>query len=281
MFVPRIAPEEAPQGYMARRTAISEQATGVDGIPATIDYRVEEHATWKHIHELLAPVWDRYAAEQMHIARAQLDLPIDHIPQLAFVSERLEPLTGFRYIAVPGTVPGLSFFGALGRRLFSSTQFIRWSGSIDYTEQPDLVHEVGGHAVSLANPELAELHQLAGLASTAAPDQLTEIAAVFWYSVEFGVVREGAQWKAYGTGLLSSPGELAWFVDNAEIRPLDVAEMIATPYDISTYQPIIFGASDLDEVHQMVGDYYRSLIANSTGTQSNSNHSEGASLVSP
>ena len=280
MFVPRVAPQAAPERYLARRSEIADQAAGVDGVPATIVYQAEEHETWRIIHELLAPVWDHHAAESMHEARAALGLPADHIPQLDVVTAQLEPLTGFRYVAVPGTVPGLDFFGALGRKLFSSTQFIRWSGSIEYTEQPDLVHEVGGHAVSLANPKLAELHQLAGQASITAPHQLTAIAAVFWYSIEFGVVREAGQWKAYGTGLLSSPGELGWFADHAEVRPLDIADMIATPYDISTYQPIVFGASSLDEVHKTVGDYFRSLI-DEAGNPTSLNSSQGAPLVSP
>lgn len=283
MFVPRIAAEAAPADYRDRRATIAEQATGVEGVPAIIEYNAEEHETWRHIHELLQPVWDRHVAEPLHVARDNLDLPRDHIPQLDLVSEQLEPLTGFRYIAVPGTVPGLAFFGALGRQLFSSTQFIRWSGSIEYTEQPDLVHEVGGHAISLANPDLAELHRLAGLASIAAPDHLTEIAAVFWYSIEFGVIREASEWKAYGTGLLSSPGELGWFAHHAHVRPLDIAEMITTPYDISTYQPTIFGASSLDEVRETVGDYYRSVIASAGPSENEPNPKRtlGASLVSP
>lgn len=280
MFVPRLAPKAAPPEYVARRAAIAERAAGVDGIPVLIDYLAEEHQTWRHIHELLAPVWDRYAAAPLHVARAALGLPVDHIPQLDLVSERLEPLTGFRYAAVPGTVPGLAFFGALGRKLFSSTQFIRWFGSVHYTEQPDLVHEVGGHAVSLADPRLAELHELAGLAALAAPDRLTEIAAVFWYSIEFGVVREAGKWKAYGTGLLSSPGELGWFADHAQIRHLNIAEMISTPYDISTYQPVVFGASGLDEVHEVVGDHYRSIIV-SANDKPISRSPQGVFYVSP
>jgi phenylalanine-4-hydroxylase len=161
---------------------------------------------------------------------------------------------------VPGTVSGLDFFGALGRKIFSSTQFIRWSGSSDYTPAPDVLHEVGGHAVSLAHPQLAELHRLAGLASTAAPTMLTEIASVFWYSVEFGVVASSDGWKAYGTGLLSSPGELGWFTGHAQIRPLDIAAMIATRYDINCYQPVLFGADSLNQVTDVVGGYFTTLI---------------------
>lgn len=280
MFVPRIAPAEASPHYRQRRSAIAAAATGVDGHPVTIEYLAEEHLTWRRIHEMLAPVWDRHVAEPLRAARAALDLPTNRIPQLDFVSERLEPLTGFRYVSVPGTVPGADFFGALGRKHFSSTQFIRWSGSLEYTEQPDLVHEVSGHAVSLADPCLADLHQLAGRASLAAPHLLTEIAAVFWYSIEFGVVQEAGQWKAYGTGLLSSPGELGWFCDHAGIRPLNIVEMIGTPYDVSTYQPIIFGASGLDEVHETVGSYYWSVI-DGAGDTPHSPPLQGASRVSP
>ena len=186
---------------------------------------------------------------------------MNRIPQLSAVSKRLEILSGFRYASVGGTVPGHDFFAALGDRVFSSTQFIRWSGRPGYTPEPDVLHEVGGHAVSLANPTLAELHRLAGLASLAAPSQLTAIASVFWYSVEFGVLTAADGPKAYGAGLLSSPGELSWFADHAEIRKLDIDAMISTAYDISCFQPVLFGADSIDHVFDAVGSYYRRLIA--------------------
>lgn len=260
MLIPEHVVVEAPSSYLERQHEIAARATGAVGVPCEITYTAEEHATWAQVQDMLDPLWHRYAAAPLQVAKAALDLPSDHIPQLELVSDRLGPRTGFRYAAVPGTVPGHDFFAALAQRVFSSTQFIRWAGSPLYTPEPDVVHEVGGHAISLANPQLAELHRLAGLASLVAPSMLTPIAAVFWYSVEFGVVAESEGWKAYGTGLLSSPGELAWFDGKATVQPLDIVAMISTPYDINRYQPVLFGAGSLDEVYDVVGGFYTNII---------------------
>lgn len=260
MLVPVAPPEQAPASYLARQAYIASLSTGVDSTPVPVEYTAEENGTWRSVQELLDPVWNRYAAPELLEARQAIDLPRNEIPQLALVTERVEPLTGFRFASVPGTVSGHAFFGALADRVFSSTQFIRWSGSPGYTPEPDVLHEVGGHANALANPVLAQVHQLAGQASLAAPALIDTIAAVFWYSVEFGVVRSNHEWKAYGAGLLSSPGELGWFADHADIRPLDIDQMMSTPYDISAYQPVLFGAESLDQVLDVVGGYFASVI---------------------
>jgi len=260
MLIPRIEALEAPEAYIQRQQYLASLSTGVSSAPCEIEYTAEEHATWARAQALLGRLFQRYVAPPVLVAQAELDLPADQIPQLSMVSERLSGLTGFRYASVPGTVPGTDFFAALAQQVFSSTQFIRWSGSPSYTPEPDVLHEVGGHAIALANPQLAELHRLAGLASVVAPSMLSAIAAVFWYSIEFGVVADDHGWKAYGTGLLSSPGELAWFADNAQIRPLDIGAMITTPYDLNTYQPTLFGAESLDEVVEVVGGYYLGII---------------------
>ncbi len=249
---------EEPFEYQARRAEIAAVANH-PGAPVDIDYLPQEDQTWATVCAELRPLWDRHVAEPLLAARDHLDLPSDRVPQLSLVSQRLGPITGFRYGSVPGTVAASDFFAALADHTFLSTQFIRWSGRPLYTPEPDVIHEVGGHATSLATPQLAELHRLAGQAAISAPPLLTEIAAVFWYSIEFGVLtgpRGRGGPKAYGTGLLSSPGELAWFADNAEIRPIDIDEMIATPYDISRYQPVLFAADSVDHALDVVGGYF-------------------------
>lgn len=251
---------EAPPTYLARQRAIAAQATGVDGAAVHIEYTDHEDELWAAAQALLAPVWQRYAAEPVRQAAAQLDLPRNEIPQLSLITQRLEELTSFRYASVPGTVSGPEFFGALARRIFPSTQFIRWEGHAEYTPEPDVLHEIGGHANVLAHPQIAELHVLAGQASVAAPELLADIATVFWYSVEFGVLATPFGPKAYGAGLLSSPGELGWFAAHARIEPIDIAAMLATPYDISRYQPILFAADSLAHVVDVVGGYFTRLI---------------------
>ena len=117
-----------------------------------------------------------------------------------------------------------------------------------------------GHGNCLACPELAELHRLAGdaVGRVERPESVQALADVFWFTVEFGVVRERGRWRAYGAGLLSSPGELDWYGSGAEVRRLDVGDMVTTEYDIHRYQPVLFGAGSLAEVVDLVGGFFES-----------------------
>ncbi len=249
---------EPPPEYWDRRAELAARAAGVDAPPADIDYLPEEHETWATVADALDGAWREHAARPVLEARARLGLPTDRVPHLSEVDARLRPLTGFGYRAVAGILPGAEFFGALGRRLFPSTQYLRWGGAPLYTPEPDVIHEVLGHANVLACPQIAELHRLAGRAvSRIERDESRHaLGDVFWFTAEFGVVREAGKWRAYGAGLLSSPGELAWFGEQADIRPLDLRRMVSTPYDIHRYQPVLFGATSLDQVLDVVGGFF-------------------------
>ena len=249
----------APPGqYWERRAEIAALAAGLDHLPADVDYLEVEHRTWGEVARALHPLWDRHAAPEVLTARDGLGLPTDRVPQLRRVDERLRALTGFGYRAVDAILPAADFFGALAARVFPSTQYLRWHGAPWYTPEPDVIHEVIGHANCLACPELAELHRLAGdaVGRVRDPHSVQALADVFWFTVEFGVVGRAGGWAAYGAGLLSSPGELEWFGEHAEVRRLDIGEMIATPYDIHRYQPVLFGARSLDEVLDVVGGFF-------------------------
>lgn len=263
---------EAPASYWSRRADIAELATGIDAEPGSVEYSDAEDRTWATVVDELHPIWDRWAAPEVLAARDRLELPIDRVPQLCEVNRSLGALTGVRFRAVPGILPGDRFFDALARSRFPSTQYIRWSGAPSYTPEPDIVHEVLGHGTLLACEELATMHRLAGEAygrlhrlALADADpirtqlRLQQVSDVFWYTVEFGVVRahrEPMRWHAYGAGLLSSPGELGWFGAHADVRSLDVAAMCSTPYDIHHYQPVLFGADSLDHLLEVVGGFF-------------------------
>ena len=247
-----------PAEYWERRRSIAAQAAGLDRPATHIDYTHAEHAVWGTVAATLAPLWDQHAAADVLAGRDRLALPIDRIPQLADVDAALRPLTGFGYRAVAGLVPSVEFFGGLARGLFSSTQYVRWDGAPVYTPEPDVIHEVMGHANCLASPAIAELHQLAGQAiKRVRTDGARQVLAdVFWFSAEFGVVREGRAVKAYGAGLLSSPGELGWFARHAEIRPLDIAAMGRLVYDIDVYQPTLFAGDSMQHVLDVIGGFF-------------------------
>lgn len=251
-------PPQPPGGYWARREEIAALASGVDKPSATIAYTDVEHGVWAEVSRTLAPLWDRHAASGVLAGREQLHLPTDHVPQLAEVDAWLRPLTGFGYRAVAGLLPSDEFFEALANRFFPSTQYLRWEGAPLYTPEPDVIHEVMGHGNCLACPEIAELHRLAGRAVGRVDDARSRqmLADVFWFTVEFGVIREGGEPKAYGAGLLSSPGELGWFGGHADIRPLDLGQMGTTAYDISRYQPVLFEGRSLTRVLDVVGRFF-------------------------
>ncbi len=250
--------DAAPASYWARREEIASLAAGLDAPPAVIDYDGHEHAVWATVAATLEPMWERQAPAGVLAARERLDLPTDRVPQLVEVDAWLRPLTGFGYRSVAGILPSEEFFDALARRMFPSTQYLRWEGSPLYTPEPDVIHEVMGHGNCLACPEIAELHRLAGAVDGRLHDERARqlIAEVFWFTVEFGVVREGGTTKAYGAGLLSSPGELEWFGTHAEIRPIDIVEMGTLAYDIHHYQPVLFDGQSLQHVVDVVGGFY-------------------------
>jgi phenylalanine-4-hydroxylase len=143
--------------------------------------------------------------------------------------------------------------------LFHSTQYLRHQEAPLYTPEPDILHEVMGHGNLLADPSVAEVNRLAGAAArrVTTPEALQVVADVFWFTVEFGVLREGGALKAYGAGILSSYGEIEEF-GSMEIRPIDFAAMATIDYDITHYQPVLFAAESFDHMVDAVGGFFAS-----------------------
>jgi phenylalanine-4-hydroxylase len=252
-------PTAADPQYRARRARIASLAAAhTFGSPVPdVDYTGAEHETWRTVAAHLAPLHAERASSAFRDGACRLDLPRDRIAQLREVNERLQAHTGFRFEPVPGLVPPRDFFGALADGVFCSTQYVRHPSVPLYTPEPDVVHELVGHANALANRDLAWLHREAGRAvrRTTSDTALHFLADVFWFSLEFGVVFEDGGWKAYGAGLCSSFGELGAF-HRAEIRRLDVLAMGATPYDITQYQPVLFGARSHSHLVDELGAFF-------------------------
>jgi phenylalanine-4-hydroxylase len=246
--------------YRARRNEIAAAALAWrPGQPNPhIDYTEIEQSVWRTVCRELWPKYERYAINEFREAVARLDLPCDHVPELDEVSARVEPITGFRYLPAAGLVPLREFYGALEDKRFYSTQYVRHADVPLYTPEPDIIHEVIGHGHLLATPTFSELHQLAGAATNRLTDDenVKFLSKVFWFSVEFGVVMEDGELRAYGAGILSSYGEIEEF-RGMELRPLDLIEMGTADYDITAYQPVLYRAESMEEVREVVGGFFR------------------------
>ena len=251
--------------YRERRNAIAAAAmdwSSGQPIPV-IPYTDEEHEVWRVVAAELAAKHRRLAPQELIESGERLQLPKDHIPQLDEVNELLAPHTGFRYQPAAGLVPLKEFYGLLAERRFWSTQYIRHSSRPLYTPEPDVIHEVIGHATTLASPRVAALYEAAGGAAQRCEttEALEFVSKVFWFSLEFGVWREDGEPKAYGAGLLSSYGEIEEF-SHADLRPLDIGAMGTQTYDITHYQPILFCGDSLQHVEDVVGGFFATVDDN-------------------
>lgn len=245
--------------YRERRNeiaAVSAAWTPGEPVPR-ISYTPEENRIWATVSQELQTKHQRYAHSEYLAAKSSLGLPADRVPHLDEVSTAMRDLTGWSYVAAPGLVELREFYSSLGDRVFHSTQYLRHPSEPLYTPEPDIIHEVIGHGNQLASPRFAALAEAAGKAAQRlqTQDALQFLADVFWFSLEFGVIREDGELKAYGAGILSSYGELDEF-RSMEIRPLDIAQMGTLNYDITSYQPILFAAESLDHLDDVVGSFF-------------------------
>jgi phenylalanine-4-hydroxylase len=244
--------------YRARRNAIAEIATNYrtgDPIPDA-PYTELEHGVWQTIWKALGPAHREHACAEYLNCINQLDFNTDRIPQLGEVSMKVEAISGFRLEPVAGLVEPRVFLESLANGVFLCTQYIRHHSTPLYTPEPDVAHEIIGHAVTLASKRLAQINRLFGEAvrRTKSASEMDRLARVYWFTIEFGVLREDGRIKAYGTGLLSSAGELAE-MHKAELRPLDLEAAANHVYDPTHYQAILFCADSFDQVDQMLTDY--------------------------
>ena len=234
--------------YRRRRDVISSLGAAYEpgGLIPDVPYTAAEDEVWRTVSRELGELHRRFACADYLRGAERLHLPTDRVPQLREVDAAVHALTGFHIQPVPGLVPAADFYGALADRRFLSTQYIRHHSVPFYTPEPDIIHEIVGHGNMLANPAFADLYQAAGRASRRASgeDALEFFSKVFWFTLEFGVVHEDGETKAYGAGLCSSYGEIQVFRD-AEIREWDLRAMGTLDYDITQYQPVLFAAPSM------------------------------------
>jgi len=249
--------------YRARRNqiaAFAQMHTAGTTIPR-VEYTDVENATWHQVHTGLVSLHATHACREFNEVFAALAYPADRIPQLADVDEFLRRRTGFRMQPVAGLVGARDFLACLADRVFCSTQYIRYHSRPLYTPEPDICHELMGHAPMLAIPEFADLSQKIGEGSLTATDaQIEQLATLYWFTVEYGVVRQEGRCRAYGAGLLSSYGELEHALSGAvEIRPFDPFAAAKSTYPITSYQPLLWEVDTISQAFERIDTFVSSI----------------------
>lgn len=244
--------------YRKRRNQIAQLAMDFQPGKQIPDapYTAEEHQVWQTIWKALGPAHHKHACAEYLAALQRLSFDPDHIPQLRQVNEQVKAISGFRLEPVAGLVQPRVFLENLAHGVFLCTQYIRHHSTPLYTPEPDVVHEIVGHGVTLASEPLAELNRLFGAAvkRTTSQEALDRLSRVYWFTIEFGALRENGSLKAYGTGLLSSAGEMEE-MRNAELCPLDLEAASRQEYDPTHFQPILFCAESFEEMYRALREY--------------------------
>ena len=230
-------------------------------------YTAENQETWRVLYDRQMAYLANNASEVYLRGARSINLVRDHIPYLAgpqSVNTFLMPLTGWQSKAVPGYLPAKAFFACLARREFPTTIVIRSRESIDYLPEPDIFHDIFGHVPLHADPIFADFLQTYGKAavSTDDPHHTERLARLFWFTVEFGLIREGGRNRLYGSGLISSPGESAHALDSKDVdrRPFDLETVCNTSFEIDHYQPILYVLESFDQLRDAMNTYAQRLL---------------------
>ena len=218
-------------------------------------YTPAEHAVWKTLFERQSRLLPGRACEAFVAGMRDLPLGADAIPDFRRLSEVLMRRTGWQVVAVPGLVPDEVFFEHLSQRRFPAGNFIRKPHQLDYLEEPDVFHDVFGHVPMLMNPVMADFVQAYGIGGLRAQrlGTLDLLARVYWYTVEFGLVREGAATRIYGAGIASSRAETVFALDDASPNRLrfDLERVMRTRYRIDDFQETYFVLDSLEQLLEL------------------------------
>ncbi|MFE9411619.1 phenylalanine 4-monooxygenase [Streptomyces sp. NPDC006704] len=255
-------PGFADPAYVRRRDAIVAAAEGhrVGDPSPPVRYRESEHSTWRTVHAALTRAQEGRVCRAVTRAREAAPVPADGVPQHEEVSDRLQPLGGFRFTLAGGIVPNKRFLGAMADGYFHAVQYVRHPAVPLYTPEPDVLHDVFGHGTHLCDPWFADLYRTVGRAAARveSDDALDLISRVYWFTLEYGIAYEDGQPKAYGAALLSSYGELEHFT-RADIRPFDIPELVRLPYQVAGYQPVLYAVDSLprlaEHLHGFLDDF--------------------------
>ena len=216
------------------------------------EYTPEKHALWSELvhrrNEQLSTLACRAYREGYEV----IGLREDRLPNLAEISHRLGPRTGWSATAVSGFLPAPAFFEMLAARKFPTTTWLRSRDSAEYTPEPDIFHDVFGHVPMHAHPVFADFLEYYGSVCSQVDDAgvLEQLGRLFWYTVEFGLIRENGEAKVYGSGIISSHRESTNIVQGGpEIRPFELAQVLQTPVKVDELQRVLYIIEDFHQIY--------------------------------
>ena len=219
-----------------------------------VEWSLEEDAIWHDLVKRQLDVIDDRACEAYLHGLTLLDLPLDRVPQLPEINKVLKETTGWQVQPVPALIDFDRFFDLLANKKFPVATFLRTRDEFDYLQEPDFFHEIFGHCAMLTDPDFAAFTEQYGkLGQAATSKQRGYLARLYWFTVEFGLVKEGDRLKIYGGGILSSPAETNYALegDLAVRERFDLQTVLRTPYRIDIMQPKYYVINDLAELFQI------------------------------
>jgi phenylalanine-4-hydroxylase len=227
-------------------------------------YTSEQHEVWAEL------VRRRHAQIEAHACHEYLEgysiigLQADRLPNLGAITARLRPRTGWSATPVSGFLPKEAFFEMLAARMFPTTTYIRGRDSLEYTPEPDIFHDVYGHVPMHAHPVFADFLQHYGAVCAGIQDEaiLERLGRLFWYTVEFGLIRQDGEIKVYGSGVISSHGECTNVISGGcEIRDFDLNEILDTRVKVDEIHKRLFAIESFDEIYDAMREAERRLAS--------------------
>ena len=226
-------------------------------------YTPEQHAVWAELVRRRMPQLREHACQEYLDGFEQIGLCEDTIPNLAEVNKRLSPRTGWNATPVSGFLPPDAFFEMLAARQFPTTTWLRSRDSLEYTPEPDIFHDVFGHVPMHAHPVFADFLQQYGkvCARLTDKDKLERMGRLFWFTVEFGVIRQNGRIKLYGSGLISSHGESNYVIESLnsgdaksgrgpEIRDFNLDQVLNQQFLVSEMQKVLYAVDSFDQIYE-------------------------------
>jgi len=222
-------------------------------------YTEENHEVWRTLYQERMKTLEAQASTVFLNGMRAIGLPADRVPAVADINANLARLTGWQSRPVPGYLPAKAFFACLAHREFPTTITIRPKRLMHYLPEPDIFHDIFGHVPLHADDVFAEFLQTYGKAALHCEDpyHIERLGRLFWFTVEFGLIREDGRTKLYGSGLISSLGESdhALSSPNVDRRDFDLDLVCDTPFEIDHYQPILYVLDSFEQLRDAMNEY--------------------------